>query len=611
MLCKECVMLFIRLSIAIVFAFSLPLLVHGQVQTEKNTADQAKDFLAMYNTIFQKLSAVANDGEWKSSTDVTERHTGERIGVDQALAVFEGSTYVIQKCQELLSHKDQLDALSVRQLETILRTAAHYPGTIPDVVAERVTAEANQSAVLDGFRFCDEFRGDSCVKLTTPNQIEDVLANSTDLAQRKHAWEVSKQTGVALKPGLVKLQSLRNRMGKEMNYTSFFALEVSDYGMTVPEMMQLLNTSIAEMQPLYQQLHYWAKTKLAAKYKQPVPKLIPAHWLGNRWSQAWPGIVEGVDLDNLFKNKKPEWIIQQAERFYTSLGMPSLPQSFWEKSDLYELPPGAPRKKNTHASAWHIDFDHDVRSLMSVKPNYSWFETTHHELGHIYYYLAYSNPDVPVVLRGGANRAFHEAIGDLIAIAARQIPYLKEIGVMPKDMKIDQTQWLLSEALDNAVVFIPWSAGTMSHWEYDFYETRLAPTEYNKRWWEYVAKFQGVAPPETRSEEFCDAATKTHINDDPAQYYDYTLAFLIKYQLHNYIAKNILHQDPHNCNYYGNKEVGKWLWDLLKLGATRDWREVIKEKTGEEISSKGMLEYFKPVMEYLKKENAGNNTSWE
>ena len=351
--------------------------------------------------------------------------------------------------------------------------------------------------------------------------------------------------------------------------------------------------------------------KLAKKFNQPVPGKIPAHWIGNRWSQSWPGIVEGIDLDNLFKDKKPEWVIQQAEKFYVSLGMPALPQSFWKKSDLYDLPPDSPRKKNTHASAWHIDLDNDVRSLMSVKPNFDWFMTTHHELGHIYYYLAYSNPNVPIVLRAGANRAFHEAIGDLIGIAARQIPYLKEIGVMPNDMKVDQTQWLLSEALDNAIVFIPWSAGTMTHWEHDFYEDSLSPTEYNQRWWKYAAEFQGVEPPEARGEEFCDPATKTHINDDPAQYYDYTLAFLIKYQLHNYIAKNILHQDPHNCSYYGNKEVGKWLLDLLKLGATRDWREVIKEKTGEEISARGMLEYFKPVMQYLQHENRGANVSWE
>lgn len=580
-------------------------------QTAPDLQEKAREFLSMYNSLYQNLATVSGNAEWKASTDVSDHHTGGRIGADQALAGFLGNTYIIGRTRELLAKSDALDPLTVRQLKKILLAAAQYPGTIPDIVAERVAAEANQSAILDGFIFCNQHIGDSCISVTTPNEIDAVLATSTDLAVREHAWEVSKQTGPALRPGLVGLQSLRNRMAQEMGFSSFFALQVADYGMSVGEMMSLLKRTLEETRPLYEQLHYWAKKKLAARYHQPVPDRIPAHWLGNRWSQAWPGIVEGVNLDDLFKDRKPAWIVEQAERFYVSLGLPSLPASFWDKSDLYELPRGAARRKNTHASAWHIDLEHDVRSLMSVKANYDWFETTHHELGHIYYYLLYTNPDVPVILREGANRAFHEAVGDLIAIASRQIPYLKEIGIMPKEMEIDQTQWLLNEALDNAVVFIPWSAGTMTHWEHDFYETNLSPSEYNTRWWSYVAKYQGVDPPGQRGTAYCDAATKTHINDDPAQYYDYSLAFLIKYQLHNYIARNILRQDIHNCNYYGNKEVGKWLADLLKRGATKDWREVMLEKTGEEISPRAMLEYFRPVMDYLVKENGGADVRWK
>ena len=35
----------------------------------------------------------------------------------------------------------------------------------------------------------------------------------------------------------------------------------------------------------------------------------------------------------------------------------------------------------------------------------------HHELGHIFYYQAYTRPEVPPLLRSGANRGFHEALG--------------------------------------------------------------------------------------------------------------------------------------------------------------------------------------------------------
>jgi peptidyl-dipeptidase A len=374
--------------------------------------------------------------------------------------------------------------------------------------------------------------------------------------------------------------------------------------MTVAEMMQLMEKTIRETKPLYQQLHLYARRKLAERYNQPVPEQIPAHWLANRWGQEWPGLVETIEVDSLFRGKSPEWIVRQAEGFYRSLGLPALPDSFWQKSDLYQLPADAKRKKNTHASAWHIDRDQDVRSLMSVTPNLRWFGTSHHELGHVYYYLAYSNPNVPRVLRGGANRAFHEAVGDLIGMAARREPYLRQIGLLPSGREIDQTQWLLSEALDSALVFLPWSAGTMTRFEHDLYEQELPVDQFNKRWWELIAQFQGIAPPEPRGEEFCDGCTKTHIIDDPAQYYDYAIASLIKYQLHDYIARQILRQDPHQCNYYGNKEVGEWLWDLLSAGATRDWQQLLREKTGEDLSSRAMLEYFRPLNEFLEKENA-------
>ena len=571
---------------------------------------EADEFLAMYENIAQKLYTVVAEAYWKGSTDVTDQHTGERIGADRAFGAFAGSSYVIDRTRKLLAQKGEVNDLTRRQLRKVLLAASEYPGTIPDVVSERVEQEARQSSILDSFEFCYERKGERCIKTVTPNQIDNTLRESRDVAERRRIWEVSKQVGPALKPGLVELRRLRNRIAQEMGYSSFFALQVSDYEMSVDEMMQTMEGFQRDLRPLYEQVHCWAKYELAKRFGRPPPKRIPAHWIGNRWAQAWPGLTASADLDRLFQGKSPEWIVQQAERFYTSLGMPPLPDSFWERSDLYQLAPGAKRKKNTHASAWHLDLDQDVRSLMSVEPNYRWFQTTHHELGHVYYFLAYSNPEVPLTLREGANRAFHEAIGDLIGIAARQPAYLKQIGLLPDDFEIDPTMWLLDEALNQAVVFIPFSAGTMSFFERDFYEENLSPDEFNQRWWEYVGRFQGVEPPEPRGEEFCDACTKTHISDDPAQYYDYAMAFVIKYQLHTYIAKNILKQDPRNCNYYGNQEVGEFLWDLLQLGATRDWREVIREKTGEEISTRAMLEYFEPLMDYLQEANAGRELSW-
>ena len=43
---------------------------------------------------------------------------------------------------------------------------------------------------------------------------------------------------------------------------------------------------------------------------------------------------------------------------------------------------------------------------MSIEPNAEWFFTAHHELGHGHYFLSYTRPEVPPLLRIGANARF-------------------------------------------------------------------------------------------------------------------------------------------------------------------------------------------------------------
>jgi len=147
------------------------------------------------------------------------------------------------------------------------------------------------------------------------------------LAERERAWTASKAIGRPLKPGLLELQALRNQIARAMGYQSFFALHVADYGMTVDEMMALMNATLEASKPLFDGLHCFAKHALADRFRSPVPKLIPAHWLGNRWAQAWPGLVQGTNLDPLFKDKSPEFIVRTAEDFYVSLDSRAYPRS--------------------------------------------------------------------------------------------------------------------------------------------------------------------------------------------------------------------------------------------------------------------------------------------
>lgn len=575
------------------------------------SVSEAGRFLDFYDAIYLPLYRTAQEAEWIATIDVTPEHDGARVAAGKAFATFLGNRAVIERARALLKDGKATARLEALQLQKILLEAAEAPGTIPEIVAARVEAESRQASTMDSFQFCLDRGPDGCRTPTTTLEIDDQLRSSRDLDRRLAVWKASKESGVALRKGLAEVRDLRNKVAREMGYSSFFGLQVADYGMTVPEMMTLLQRFLDDLQPLYRELHCWTRSVLAERYHQPAPRAIPAHWIDNRWSQNWPGIVEGVDLDPLFKGKTPEWVVRQAEAFYVSLGFPKLPAGFWTGSDLYPVPKDSARKKNTHASAWDIDLSGDVRSLMSIEADADSFATAHHELGHIYYYVSYDRPAVPMVLRGGANRAFHEAIGDLIGMAAVQIPYLRQVGILPEGQTIDTERWLLNEALEkSAVPFLSFAAGTMSHWEHDLYEDNLPPEQWNARWWDDVGRFQGVTPPAPRGEESCDACTKTHINDDPAQYYDYAIATVLKYQLHDHICRQILKQDPHACNYFGSKEVGSFLRRLMEKGATEDWRTLIREATGSDLSTRPMVAYFKPLMDNLAKQNGGASRDW-
>jgi peptidyl-dipeptidase A len=80
---------------------------------------------------------------------------------------------------------------------------------------------------------------------------------------------------------------------------------------------------------------------------------------------------------------------------------------------------------------------------------------------------------------------------------------------------------------------------------------------------------------------------------------------VLLFQIHDHIAREILHQDPHATNYYGHKEVGDYLKTILTPGATKDWRQLTREATGSDLSAQAMLRYFDPLMKYLQEQNKG------
>lgn len=564
---------------------------------------QAQEFLDKYNKDYQKIYYASSLAQWNMLThivagDTMSQHIADETG--KAMAAFTGSNTNINTATKYLKLKKQLMPLQVRQFETILFNAGNNPESVKEIVDKRIAAENEQSSRLYGYKFTVDG------KAINTSYVDSVLTSSNNLVERLKVWEASKEVGKGLKDGLTNLQQLRNESVKPLGYADFFDYQAKEYGLSSDDILKITRQFIKESWALYRELHTWARYELARKYNQEVPEYIPAHWLPNRWGQDWSSLidVQALNIDDVLKAKGPEWMARKGEEFYTSLGFAPLPKVFWEKSSLYPVPANAGYSKNNHASAWHLDLENDLRSLQSITPTTDYWSTVLHEYGHIYYYQCYSDKNIPIVLRGGANRGYHEAFGTMIGLASLQKPFLENLGLIKKGLKTNDTLKLLKDALDY-IIRIPWGSGVMTEFEYQLYAKNISKDKYNTVWWDMVKRFQGIVPPTTRGEEYCDAATKTHINDDPAQYYDYSFANALVFQFHNYIAKNILHQDPHATNYWGNKEVGSFLKNVMGKGASVDWRKLLQSSIHADMSAKPMVDYFSPVMAYLKRINKG------
>jgi len=45
-------------------------------------------------------------------------------------------------------------------------------------------------------------------------------------------------------------------------------------------------------------------------------------------------------------------------------------------------------------------------------------------------------------------------------------------------------------------------------------------------------------------------------------------------------------------------------------GQTADWRKILRDATGEDLSTRAMVEYYAPLRQWLEQENTGRPIGW-
>ncbi|MGH9424788.1 MAG: M2 family metallopeptidase [Terriglobia bacterium] len=570
----------------------------------KGTPAEAEQFVVDAEKRLLELNIKYARADWVKSTFITD---------DTEALSAEANKQVIEATTELAEQSRRFDGVDLphdtaRKIK-LLKLALTLPA--PSNAAERDEL-TKIAASLEGDygkgKYCPDGDKGKCLSLS---EMEVILATSRDPEELKRIWLGWHQVSPPYRKNYQRFVELSNKGAREMGFKDTGAMWREKYDMEPDAFAAEMERLWQQVKPLYDSLYTYTRKKLIAKYgTQVVPNEgpIPAHLFGNMWAQQWNNIYpllaptggdRGYDLTEILKtrNTDAKQMVRHGEGFFTSVGFEQLPGTFWDRS-LFVKP--VDHEVVCHASAWDLDYEKDVRLKMCIQIREEDFTVVHHELGHNYYQMAYAGQ--PFLYRDSANDAFHEAIGDSIALSVTP-PYLKQIGLIDKvpDQSAD-IGFLLQRSLEK-VAFLPFGY-LVDQWRWKVFSGEVGPGDYNSAWWALREKYQGVSPPAPRSEQDFDAGAKYHV---PANtpYARYFLAAILQFQFHRALCREAGFNGPlYQCSIYGNKKAGEKLKQMLALGLSKPWQEALKTMTGEDkMDATAIIDYFAPLKQWLDEEN--------
>lgn len=578
----------------------------------KPTAADVDTFLDTVNTRVLELGRESAQAGWVYSTYITEDTEALNARASQAF---------IQAVAQFAKEAAAFDDVEVapeqrRQLELLKVALVLVTPEDPTLAGELTTIAAGLEGTYGKGTWCaDPAAPDSCLDI---GAITQIMATSRDEARLREVWEGWHTISVPMRDDYARFVELANTGARELGFADTGAMWRQKYDMPADEFTQELDRLWDQVRPLYESLHAYVRMKLREHYGDIVPAdgPIPAHLLGNIWAQDWSNVMPlvsggsadpGFSLTDILERRNTSAVdmVKTAERFFTSLGLRSLPETFWTRSMFVQ-----PRDRSVvcHASAWQLDYDEDVRIKMCIRPTEEEFSVIHHELGHSYYQLSYK--DLPVIFRDSANDGFHEALGDTISLSVTP-EYLVQIGLLDQAPDASRDLGLLMGRALQKVAFLPFGL-LIDQWRWQVFSGEITPEQYNAAWWALRLKYQGVAPSgDPRGEQFFDPGAKYHVPGN-TPYTRYFLAHILQFQFHRELTKAAGCTGPlHRCSIYGSAEAGRRLDALMQMGLSKPWPEALEAMTGRpDMDATAIVDYFAPLKTWLDEQIEGRPVGW-
>jgi len=577
---------------------------------EVTPTETAEEFVARVNEELVELNREGGAAGWVRATYITED-----TAILSSLARERYAKWHSNTVAAALQYNDQELSPETRRAIDLLKLGTSLPAPKDAAKRRELTEIATELTGMYGAgKYCRS--DDDCISGT---ELEGLMTELRDYDELLELWVGWRTISPPMRDMYERYVELANEGANDLGYSDLGEMWRAGFDMSPTEFQTEASRLWEQVEPLYDELHCHVRAKLGEVYGEdnvPQDQPIPAHLLGNMWAQGWsfiydlmepyPGVAD-IDVDTTLKTKNysPQEMVRSAENFYVSLGMPRLPDTFWARSQFTKP---ADREVVCHASAWGLDGGNDLRIKMCIKQTYDELRVIYHELGHNYYQGAYKNQ--PPLFQGGAHGGFHEAIGDTVTLSMTP-GYLAEVGLINSAEESERAiiNRQLMQALDK-IAFLPFGK-LIDEWRWAIFSGEVAPEDYNKSWWEMRTRYQGVAAPVERSEADFDPGAKYHVPAN-VSYTRYFLAHILQFQFQRALCEAAGHEgDLQSCSVFGSKEAGAKFHAMLEAGASEPWQDTLEKLTGtREMDATAIIDYFEPLMAYLKEQNEGRNCGW-
>nr|MBA3403053.1 M2 family metallopeptidase [Actinomycetota bacterium] len=402
-------------------------------------------------------------------------------------------------------------------------------------------------------------RGVVAGKEVDDNEIKQFLRESEDSDERREAWEASKTVGREVADDVRELARMRNEAARSLGYRDWFSLSLKTDEMDEDRLVETLAAADRATAAPFSRWKSALDARLAERFGCSVSELYPWHYADPFFQEPPP---EGaVDLDPLFKGKD---VVALARRTFEGIGFEV--EGILDRSDLYPRP-----GKNQHAFCIDIDRGGDVRILANVIDNQSWTETMLHELGHGVYDLGFDD-DLSWLLRD-THLVTTEASALLFGALAGDRDWLERILEVDPGEAEELEGRLRAARAAELLVFTRWVL-VMNAFERALYAD--PECDLNAVWWELVAQYQLLTPPDGRNAP--DWAAKIHVAVAPVYYHTYLYGAIVASQI-----KDALESAAGGL--VDRREAGEMLVrKLYAPGASVRWDRLVEQASGKPLS---------------------------